>query len=90
MEKSIAMNFLIYGLCAMTALLCTLLMIRAYLISRYRLLLWSSWCFAGLALNNVILMFDKIILGNELLTARLVIALLALLPLVYGLIFEDR
>lgn len=84
------MNLLIYGLCATTALLCTLLMIRAYLISRYQLLLWSSWCFAGLTLNNVILMFDKLVFSNDLLSARLVIALLALLPLVYGLIFEDR
>lgn len=84
------MNLVIYGLCATTALICTLLMIRAYLISRYRLLLWSSWCFAGLTLSNVILMFDKIVFGNDLLTPRLVIALLALLPLVYGLIFEDR
>jgi hypothetical protein len=85
-----AMNFLIYGLCAMTALACTLLMIRAYFISRYRLLLWSSWCFAGLTLHNVILMFDKIVFDNDLLTMRLVIALMALLPLVYGLIFENR
>jgi hypothetical protein len=84
------MNLVIYGLCATTALICTLLMIRAYLISRYRLLLWSSWCFAGLTLNNVILMFDKIVFGNDLLTLRLVVALLALLPLVYGLVFEDR
>lgn len=84
------MNLVIYGLCAITALICTLLMIRAYLISGYRLLLWSSWCFAGLTLNNIVLMFDKIVFGNELLTLRLAIALAALLPLVYGLIFEDR
>jgi len=85
------MNFLIYGLCALTALTCTLLMVRAYLISRYRLLLWSSWCFAGLTLNNIALMFDKFIFANmDLLTLRLLIALFALLPLVYGLIFEDR
>lgn len=84
------MNLVIYGLCAMTALVCTLLMIRAYLISRYRLLLWSSWCFAGLTLNNIVLMLDKIVFGNDLLTLRMAIALIALLPLVYGLIFEDR
>ncbi|HZV61377.1 MAG TPA: DUF5985 family protein [Methylophilaceae bacterium] len=84
------MNFIIYGLCAITALICTFLMVRAYLISRYRLLLWSSWCFAGLTLNNIVLMFDKIVFGNDLLTLRLAIALAALLPLVYGLIFEDR
>jgi hypothetical protein len=85
------MNFLIFGLCAITALTCTLLMIRAYLISQYRLLLWSSWCFAGLTLNNIMLMFDKIALpGLDLLTMRLLTGLLALLPLVYGLIFEDR
>jgi len=84
------MNFVIYGLCAITALICTFLMVRAYLISRYRLLLWSSWCFAGLTLNNIVLMFDKIVFGNDLLTLRLAIALAALLPLVYGLIFEDR
>ena len=84
------MNFVIYGLCATTALICTLLMIRAYLISGYRLLLWSSWCFAGLTLNNIILMFDKMAFANDLLTLRLIIGLIALMPLIYGLIFEDR
>jgi Family of unknown function (DUF5985) len=42
----------IYGLCALTALLCTFMLLQAYRRGGYRLLLWSGLCFAGLTVNN--------------------------------------
>lgn len=73
-----------------TSLLCAFLLLRAYRRSRYKLLLWSGVCFCGLTLNNVLLMLDKVVFTSyDLLTLRLVAALLALLPLLYGLIFEE-
>ncbi len=82
-------GFIIYGLCAMTALLCTWLLLQAYRRSRYRLLLWSGLCFAGLTVNNVLVVLDKVS-GPvvDLSTWRLVVGLLAMLVLLYGLIWD--
>jgi len=51
----------VYVLCALTSLACTALLLRSYAETRVRLLLWSGLCFAGLALNNVILFVDKVV-----------------------------
>lgn len=84
------MAAIIYLLCAGTALACAWLLLRSYRISRHRLLLWSGLCFAGMFLNNLLLVLDRLILPEEdLSTWRLGSALLALLPLLYGLIWED-
>jgi hypothetical protein len=81
---------IIYGLCGLTSLLSAMLLWRSYLRSRYRLLLWSALCFTGLTLSNALLMLDKLIfLDVDLLQLRLVASLLALLPLLYGLITDE-
>lgn len=83
------MNLLIFGLCAFTASLCTVLLMRSYLRTRFRLLLWSSLCFAGLTANNVLLLLDKIMFSQiDLSIWRLVVALMAMLMLVVGLVLE--
>jgi hypothetical protein len=81
---------LFYSLCTLTALLCAVLLIRAYSRSRYRLLLWGGLCFLGLTLNNALLVVDKIIIGPQtnLFTWRLVTGLAAMLVLLYGIIFD--
>ena len=79
---------LIYALCALTALLCTCLLLRAWRASRYRLLLWSGVCFACLTLNNLILILDKMIVSTDLLMWRLATAFLAMAILLYGLIWD--
>jgi hypothetical protein len=82
---------LIYLLCALTALLCAVLLLRAYARSRYRLLLWSGLCFAGLTVNNTILVLDKVVLPDiDFSVARSMAALLAMAVLIYGLIFDER
>lgn len=81
---------IIYALCAVTSLVCAWLLLRAYSLRGYKLLLWSGLCFGGLTLNNILLMLDKIVFPNtDLLTLRLIVALVALLPLLYGLVFEE-
>ena len=85
------MAALVYSLCALTALLCMGLLIRAYLKTKTRLLLWSGLCFAGLSINNIILILDRVIFPNvDLATWRLALALAAMLPLLYGLIWDDE
>jgi hypothetical protein len=83
------MAALIYGLCALVALTCAYLLLRAYALQRYRLLLWSGLCFAGLTVNNILLVLDKIFLPSvDLSILRLLAALLSIGVLLYGLIWD--
>ncbi|HEY1386061.1 MAG TPA: DUF5985 family protein [Dongiaceae bacterium] len=83
------MAAIIYLLCALTALTCAFLLIRAYVRGRYRLLLWSGICFAGLTLNNCILVVDKVLLpAVDLSIWRTSVALVAMAVLLYGLIWD--
>lgn len=84
------MNALIYVLCAATALICAVLLLRAFSRGGHRLLLWSGLCFIGLFINNILLTLDRVVLPEvDLMTWRQVSSLLAMLPLLYGLIWED-
>jgi hypothetical protein len=81
---------LVYTLCAIMALLCAALLLRAYWRSGYRLLLWSGLCFAGLTANNVLLVLDKVVFPqDDLSSLRSFAALLAMIVLIYGLIFDE-
>lgn len=84
------MAAIIYTLCTITSLICAVLLLRGYAKSKYRLLLWAGICFVGITLNNALLVADKLIFPNvDLLTTRLVVALIALVFLLYGLIFDE-
>ena len=79
----------VYVLCALTALACGVLLLRGYLRSGARLLLWSSLCFLGLTVNNILLFVDKVFLPEaDLAVWRAVAAFLSLLLLIYGLVWE--
>lgn len=81
----------VYALCAVTSVVCAALLGRAYARTRTRLLLWSTLCFAGLAINNVLLFVDLVLLPDvDLRLIRIGSALIALGLLVYGLIRESR
>jgi len=85
------MAALIYSLCALTSITCFVLLLRSWRSSGARLLFWAALCFAALSVNNVLLVFDKIIFPVEvtLIRWRLFAALAAVLLLLYGLIWED-
>lgn len=81
---------LVYALCALTSLACAMLLLRGYRRSRARLLLWSGLCFAGLFLNNAMLIVDSRI-HSDLSALRSLPALVGVALLVYGLVWEtDR
>ncbi|HEY0843876.1 MAG TPA: DUF5985 family protein [Noviherbaspirillum sp.] len=85
------MAAVIYMLCALTAMGCTWLLLRSYVRRRHRLLFWSGLCFAGLSVNNLILVVDRLIVPDtDMSTLRLIAAFVALLPLLYGLIWEEE
>lgn len=82
---------IIYGLCALTALLCAWLLLQAYRRSRYELLLWSGLCFAGLTLNNILLVIDKLVVPYyDLSMWRSLTALISLMILLYGLVWDTK
>lgn len=81
----------IYLLCAITSLVCAVMLVRSYLHNRTKLLLWSSVCFVGLAVNNVLLYVDTIIGdSHDLSLARALTGLVAVLALLFGLIWSER
>jgi hypothetical protein len=79
----------VYTLCILTSTLCAWLLVRSYRRTRSRLLMWSSLCFVGLAINNVLLLVDLVFLPQvDLRLWRCGTALVALALLVYGLVQE--
>jgi hypothetical protein len=84
------MAAIIYSLCALAALGCAFLLLRGYRRSRYRLLLWSGLCFAGLTVNNLLLVIDKVALpDSDLSVARTLVALISMIVLLFGLIWDS-
>jgi hypothetical protein len=81
----------IYTLCALTSLACAWLLLGSYRRTRHRLLFWSGWSFAVMTVNNVFLVLDKIVFPDVyLLPVRQASALVSLLLLLYGLIYEKE
>ena len=85
----------VYILCALTSLACAVMLWRGFAQSRARFLMWSSLCFAGLAINNILLFVDKLVLpdvdsfaGISFPIWRSAAALIGLALLIYGLIWD--
>lgn len=84
------MGPIIYILCALTSLGAAVLLWRGYRRSRQRLLYWSALCFAILALSNAGLVLDLVLLPDVyILPWRSGLSQIAMLVLLYGLIFES-
>jgi hypothetical protein len=79
----------IYVLCAVTSVTCAVLLLRGFARSRVRFLLWSSLCFVGLALNNVLLFVDLVVVPDlSLALFRSLAASAGLAALLFGLVWE--
>jgi hypothetical protein len=83
--------FAIYLLCAATSLACAVLLFRGYRRSGARLLMWSSLCFAGFFLNNLLLIVDlQFVPDQDLSILRTLPALAGISFLIYGLVADSR
>ena len=83
------METLVYALCALTSIVCAALLLRGYATSKVRLLLWGGLCFAGLALNNVLLFIDLGLVPTiDLSVWRSIPTLAGLILLIYGLVWD--
>lgn len=80
----------VYLLCFGTSILCAILLTRAYRRGPSALLLWTAVCFALLAVNNALLVADRLIFPDtiDLRIWRQLTALAAVGVLLYGFIWE--
>jgi len=80
---------IVYILCFLTSAACAWLLGRSYSSSGTKLLLWSSICFVFLAANNLALILDLVVFPSlDLRTIRLLLALAAVISLIWGFVWE--
>ena len=85
------MESAVYILGAVTSLLCALLLLRGYSRVRKRLLLWSGLCFAVLTISNAPVFVDLVMYPDvDLYLLRLITAAIAMLLLLYGLVWGSN
>lgn len=85
------MSNLVYLLCFLASALCAGLLMRQYRNVASPILLWSSACFTLLALSNLLVVFDKVLMPEtDLKLARLLMTLAAVSILLFGFIWETE
>jgi hypothetical protein len=81
----------IYLLSGAASLIVAFMLLRQYVRSRTRLLLWSLVCFTGLAVNNVLVYVDLVMYtGVDLSLYRSAAGATAMTVMLYGLVWESR
>ncbi|HEY7189043.1 MAG TPA: DUF5985 family protein [Vicinamibacterales bacterium] len=86
-----ALKMALYVLAVLSSGACAVLLLRAYAHRRVRLLMWSGICFVGLTVNNIALFVDLVVFPEiDLRLARLVPAMIGMLCLLYGFIYDTE
>lgn len=85
------MAAIVYVLCLIASTICAALLIRASLSRSAPLLIWSAACFCFLALNNLLVVIDLLLLPTQvdLSLYRQLSKLAAVSTLLYGFIREE-
>lgn len=84
-----ALRIGLYAIAVASSCTCAVLLLRAYLHRRVRLLMWTAICFVGLSINNLALFVDLVVFPQiDLQLVRLIPALLGMMCLLYGFIFD--
>lgn len=80
---------LVYLGCAITSVACAVLLVRGWRRSRAHLLLWCSLGFTGLAVNNLLLFTDKVLVPDiDISMYRAVSGLAAVIIMLGGLVWD--
>jgi hypothetical protein len=67
------------------------MLFRGYFRSRVRLLFWAGLCFVGLMIDNIIIFVDVVVVPDvSLAVVRKLPGLLALVLLIFGLVWESK
>ena len=81
----------VYSLCFITSAVCALLLGRSYFQTRARLPLWSALCFVALALNNLVVVVDMVVLPDgDLRLLRHAFSVAGILMLLWGFIWDQE
>lgn len=81
---------IVYFLCLTASAGCAALLVRSYARTRIRLLLWSAACFVLLALNNLLVVVDLLVLPTiDLLPLRRLASTVGIAVLLFGFIWES-
>jgi hypothetical protein len=85
------MGYLVYVLCALTSLGCTLLLFGRYQKARVKLLFWSGLAFLAFTVTNILLFVDLVVFGPEidLVIWRNAFTLAGIMVLLYALIKDN-
>lgn len=85
------MNVALDILTLLTTLICAILLLRGYQNVRKRLLLWSGLCFVGLSIGTLLRIIDlRFLPATDLYSYRLGMTAVAMVLLLYGLIWESQ
>jgi hypothetical protein len=85
-----AVQSFVYLLCLATSAACAVLLVRSFLRSGARLLLWSAICFALLTVNNLFVVIDVLVLPrNDFTPLRQLASLSAVAILLFGFIWDS-
>jgi hypothetical protein len=80
----------VYFLSAATSFCCAVLLWRGYRDTLVHLLFWSSLCFVGLTLENMLLILDRVVYpGMNLESLRNGVAIVSWTLLLVGLVWES-
>lgn len=87
----IELQTIVYLLCFVTSAACAWLLARGYRERRSRLMFWTSLCFALLAVNNLMVVFDLVLFTNiNFLPWRQLSSLAAVGVLLFGFVWESE
>lgn len=79
----------VFLLCALTSVLCAVLLFRRFRRVRTPVAFWSSLCFVGLAMANVLVVVDLMVLpATDLSLVRATLGLGSIMVLLFGLIWH--
>lgn len=79
----------VYLLCFLTSAICAWLLLRSYLRTHGTMLFWSALCFALLALNNLLVIMDMLLVREiDFSLYRLSASVLAIGVLLFGFIWR--
>ena len=78
-----------YLLCFVTAVVCAVLLFRAYQRQRTSLLFWAACCFCGFSAANALVVLDLLVIPDrDLYPLRLAVGLVSVLLLLFGMVWE--
>ncbi len=85
-------EILVYILCALTSLICAILLFRSYRSVQTRMIFWTALCFFLIFVNNILMILDTVVFPGpaiDLSPYRLATSIVAGVSITYGLVWDS-